>query len=155
IQPPAPRPDSPDALRAAWARYAAEQEAAYGHNAELPCQEHLANDHRAADALSADVENGAAGQLCASSLEHLPTVAPASLDLEQLWNAVLAAVRTQISRQEFNRSFRGAILRSIEDGIATITVAGVAFKESLENRYLGLLRDLIGSHLGFPIQVRV
>jgi hypothetical protein len=153
IQPLAPRPDSPEALRAAFARYAVEQEAVYGH--EGISQEVLASHDGDTDAMPGGAENGTAAETGACNLKHLPTVAPASLDLDRLWNIVLATVRIQISRQEYHSSLRGIVLQSIEDGIATIAVPGVGFKECLENRYLGLLREVLESLLGFPIQVRV
>jgi hypothetical protein len=138
VQPPPPRPDSPEALRAAWARYAAEQAAmdgsAPGHQAHKP----LETDDRVTMLLTAD--EGAA---------------VASVDLDRLWKAALATIRLQTARQEFNVSFRGAVLHSIEDGIATIAVPGARTKETLENRYLGLLREILEDHVGCAIQVRI
>ncbi len=47
------------------------------------------------------------------------------------------------------------MLRSLEDRVATIAVPGAGIKETLENRYLGLLREILEYHLECPIQVRI
>jgi chromosomal replication initiator protein len=64
-------------------------------------------------------------------------------------------MQVQISRHEFNTWLRRASLLSIDNGLATIGAPSAFFKEGLENRYIGSLRELISSLAGFPVQVRV
>jgi hypothetical protein len=132
IMPPAPAPESPEALRAAFARYVAEQEAARSEEmeqAELSC----------------------AGE-CKEEDERTSTDLVSSL--VQLWNDVQADIRMRITRQEFTTWIRPAVLRSIEEGIATISAPNVRIKEGLE-RYTASLRGLLSSLLNAPIQVRI
>jgi hypothetical protein len=128
ITPPAPAPDSPEDLRAAFARYAAEQGA----------EQHT---------VSADIEQ---------RFDDSPPPEPAdsSLNIVKLWNTVLATMRIQVSRPEFNTWLRHAILLSIENGIATISAPSTFVKDGLENRYAGALREVIRMLIGFPIQLR-
>ena len=77
------------------------------------------------------------------------------MNLTKIWNSTLGTMQVQISRHEFNTWLRRASLLSIENGIATIGAPSAFFKEGLENRYIGPLRDLIGNLAGFPVQVRV
>jgi chromosomal replication initiator protein len=64
-------------------------------------------------------------------------------------------MQLQTSRHEFNTWLRRASLLSIENSVATIGAPSAFFKEGLENRYIGPLRDLLGNLVGFPVQVRV
>jgi DnaA N-terminal domain len=133
ITPPAPAPESPEALRAAFARYAAEQEAARSGEAdhgELLCVAE-----------------------CTGEDECTPTDS-ASLSLAELWNEVQADMRMRITRREFTTWIRPAVLRSVEDGLATISAPNVRVKDGLE-RYTASLRELFSSLLDAPIQVRV
>ncbi len=77
------------------------------------------------------------------------------MNLVKIWNSTLGTMQVQTSRHEFNTWLRRAGLLSIENGVATIGVPSAFFKEGLENRYIGPLRELIGNLVGFPIQVRV
>ena len=77
------------------------------------------------------------------------------VNLTKIWNSTLGTMQLQTSRQEFNTWLRRAALLSIENGVATIGAPSAFFKEGLENRYIGPLRDLISSLAGFPVQVRV
>jgi DNA-binding MarR family transcriptional regulator len=73
----------------------------------------------------------------------------------RLWNRVLGTLQIQTSRNEFNTWLRRTSLITIENGIATIGAPSAFFKEGIENRYLGTIRDLIGQ-LYVPIdQIRV
>ncbi len=78
-----------------------------------------------------------------------------SVNLTKIWNSTLGTMQVQISRHEFNTWLRRASLLSIDNGVATIGAPSAFFKEGLENRYIGPLRDLIGNLVGFPVQVRV
>jgi hypothetical protein len=129
ITPPAPRPDSPEALAAAFARYAAEQDAA----------------RRMA---LGDIE---------PRLTEPPPPEPtdSAREITKLWNNVLAAMRLQVERHAFNTWIRRAILLSIADGIATISAPSAFVKEGLEHRYATPLRELIGMLAGFPVQLRI
>jgi chromosomal replication initiator protein len=64
-------------------------------------------------------------------------------------------MQVQTSRHEFNTWLRRASLLGIENGTATIGAPSAFFKEGLENRYIGPLRELISNLAGFPVQVRV
>jgi chromosomal replication initiator protein len=64
-------------------------------------------------------------------------------------------MQVQTSRHEFNTWLRRATLLGIENGTATIGTPSAFFKEGLENRYIGPLRELISNLAGFPVQVRV
>jgi len=128
ILPPAPHPDSPEALRAAFARYAVEQEAARreGIDDELP---------------------------------WFPAPAPALLNLPgaliRLWNEVQAALKAQISRAEFDAWIQRLSLLGVERGVATIMAPNPLAKAAIEDRYLGMLRDLLSMFAGEPLEVRV
>jgi hypothetical protein len=139
IAPPAPTPDSPEALRSAFAHYAAEQQAARSVEPN-------------------DVEPGEMEMTRVSACggEDNPRLAgPVRPPLGQLWNDVQAAMRTQITRQEFNTWIRPAVLRSIERGIATISAPSARIKDGLEQRYTAPLRELLRSCLGEPMRVRI
>jgi chromosomal replication initiator protein len=76
-------------------------------------------------------------------------------NLVRLWNHVLNTMQVQTSRNEFNTWVRRTVLLSITNGVATVGVPSVFFKEGFENRYLGAVRALI-SDLSVPVdQVRV
>jgi chromosomal replication initiator protein len=77
------------------------------------------------------------------------------VNLTKIWNSTLGTMQVQISRHEFNTWLRRATLLSIENGVATIGAPSAFFKEGLENRYIGPLRELISTLVGFPVQVRV
>jgi len=77
------------------------------------------------------------------------------VNLTKIWNSTLGTMQVQISRHEFNTWLRRATLISIEGGVATIGAPSAFFKEGLENRYIGPLRELISTLAGFPVQVRV
>jgi chromosomal replication initiator protein len=77
------------------------------------------------------------------------------VNLAKIWNSTLGTMQVQISRHEYNTWLRRAALLSIENGVATIGAPSAFFKEGLENRYIGQLRELIGNLAGFPVQVRV
>jgi hypothetical protein len=128
IVPPAPPPDSPEALRSAFARLAAEQETA---------------------------QRTSCGDV-ARILNHTPAPPTGSpLDIRSLWDDVLAAMQVQVSRQEFNTWIRRAVLQSLNAGIATISVPSAFVKTGLEDRYAGPLRELIQLLAGFPVRLRI
>src|SRR5215213_5978257 len=77
------------------------------------------------------------------------------VNLTKIWNSTLGTMQVQISRHEFNTWLRRATLLGIENGTATIGAPSAFFKEGLENRYIGPLRELISNLAGFPGQVRV
>src|SRR5215211_3131857 len=77
------------------------------------------------------------------------------VNLTKIWNSTLGTMQVQISRHEFNTWLRRATLISIEGGVATIGAPSAFFKEGLENRYIGPLRELISTLAGFPVQIRV
>lgn len=128
IQPPAPRPDSPEALRAAFARYAAEQESAR--------REGLPEDE---------------------PWFPPPAPAPLDLPgaLQRLWNEVQATLKAQTTRREFDTWIRRAALLGVAHGVATIVVPNATVKDAIERRFLGQLRDLLTMHVGEAIEVRV
>jgi len=128
ITPPAPRPDSPEDLRTVFACYAADQEAA--RRVDLP-----------------------------SDQPWFPPPAPAPLNvpgaLIRLWNEVQAALKTQVSRAEFDAWIRRAVLHAVERGVATIMAPNALTKAAIEDRYLGMLCDLLSVFAGEPLEVRV
>src|SRR5512144_1877021 len=77
------------------------------------------------------------------------------VNLAKIWNSTLGTMQVQTSRHEFNTWLRRASLLGIENGTATIGAPSAFFKEGLENRYIGPLRELISNLAGFPVQVRV
>jgi chromosomal replication initiator protein len=77
------------------------------------------------------------------------------VNLTKIWNSTLGTMQVQTSRHEFNTWLRRATLQSVDNGVATIGAPSAFFKEGLENRYAGPLRDLISNLVGFPVQVRV
>jgi chromosomal replication initiator protein len=77
------------------------------------------------------------------------------VNLVKIWNSTLGTMQVQTSRHEFNTWLRRASLLGIENGTATIGAPSAFFKEGLENRYIGPLRELISNLAGFPVQVRV
>src|SRR5215468_840417 len=78
-----------------------------------------------------------------------------AVNLAKIWSSTLGTMQLQTSRHEFNTWFRRATLLGIENGMATIGTPSAFFKEGLENRYIGPLRELISNLAGFPVQVRV
>jgi chromosomal replication initiator protein len=78
-----------------------------------------------------------------------------AVNLAKIWNSTLGTMQVQTSRHEFNTWLRRATLLGIENGTATIGTPSAFFKEGLENRYIGPLRELISNLAGFPVQVRV
>src|SRR5215212_11445739 len=77
------------------------------------------------------------------------------VNLTKIWNSTLGTMQVQTTRHEFNTWLRRATLQSVENGVATIGAPSAFFKEGLENRYSGPLRDLLSNLVGFPLQVRV
>ncbi|KAB8142694.1 chromosomal replication initiator protein DnaA [Chloroflexia bacterium SDU3-3] len=77
------------------------------------------------------------------------------MNLAKIWSTALGTMQVQTSRQEFNTWLRVASLLSIENGTATIGVPSTFYKEGLENRYMGPLRELLSDLVGFPVQLRV
>lgn len=126
IAPPAPRAETPEDLRMAFARYAAAQEAE--RRAGMPEDE----------------------------LWFAPEPAMLSLPnaLPKLWNEVQAALKAQLPRVEFSL-IRHATLVGIEQGVATIQAPNQTVKAALEDRHLSMLRDLIGLQVSEAIEVRV
>src|SRR5262245_48524785 len=78
-----------------------------------------------------------------------------AVNLAKIWSSTLGTMQVQTSRHEFNTWLRRATLLGIENGTATIGTPSAFFKEGLENRYIGPLRELISNLAGFPVQVRV
>src|SRR5262245_7485514 len=78
-----------------------------------------------------------------------------AVNLAKIWNSTLGTMQVQTSRHEFNTWLRRASLLGIENGTATIGAPSAFFKEGLENRYIGSLRELISNLAGFPVHVRV
>src|SRR5215470_10043132 len=78
-----------------------------------------------------------------------------AVNLAKIWSSTLGTMQVQTSRHEFNTWLRRASLLGIENGTATIGAPSAFFKEGLENRYIGPLRELISNLAGFPVQVRV
>src|SRR5262249_48649440 len=116
IAPPAPRPDTPEALRAAFARYAAAQEAA--RHTEIDDAEH-------------------------PWLPPPPALLDLPGGLMRLWKEVQAALRLQVPRAEFESLLRRAQLHAVEGGVATIVVPNALVKDGLESRLLPQLRELL------------
>lgn len=77
------------------------------------------------------------------------------MNLTKIWNTALGTLQMQMSRHEFNTWLKGASLSAIENGVATIGTPSAFYKEGLENRYTGPLRDAISDLVGFPVQIRV
>lgn len=146
IQPATPHPDSPEALRAAFARYALAHTSEAGEQAG-------ADAANTAECISAACERSTDRGTPADDQARI--VAPASLDRVRLWEQVLEALQAQVGRQAFQSYFQRTSLLAIADGVATIGVPDARVKESLENRYLGPLRGLLGAYLGGAPQLRI
>jgi DnaA-like protein len=153
--PPAPAPESPEALSVAFAHYAAEQAAAL-------CVEpdHAESAHRPSLVLS-EVEGSIA---CPERSRRVwpqndsARSASAGLlpqPLVRLWNDVLATMQTRITRHEFNAWIRPATLQSVDQGIAIIRAPNARIKDGLEQRYITPLSDLLTALLGASIHVHV
>lgn len=127
IHPPHPRADSPEALNAAFARYAAQQELERraGCDGEQP--------------------------------EVVCGPAPDEPKDEQVrvWNDVQAALRLQTTRQDFDTWLHPARLHRVQDGVAVIAVPNARIKEGIERRFLAPLRDLLTMYIGESIGVRI
>lgn len=148
VQPATPHPDSPEALRAAFARYALMHASDAGEQAGADADAaNSAECISAATERSADRGTPADDQAC--------NITPASLDRVRLWQQVLEALQAQVGRQAFQSYFQRTSLLAIADGVATIGVPDARIKEALENRYLGPLRALLGAYLGGAPQMRV
>jgi hypothetical protein len=134
ITPPVSAHESPEALSAAFARYAAQQEGA-----------RYAEPDQAETPHASESADGEDRRLAGSAPQPLV----------QLWSEVQAAMRTRITRHEFNTWIRPAVLQSIDQGIAIISAPSVRIKEGLEQRYTAPLRDLLAALLRAPIQLHV
>ncbi|HMO57832.1 MAG TPA: chromosomal replication initiator protein DnaA [Roseiflexaceae bacterium] len=77
------------------------------------------------------------------------------MNIAKIWNTTLGTLQVQTSRQEFNTWLRRASLLSIDNRVATIGVPNTFYKEGLENRYIGPIREQISAQVGQQIQVRV
>jgi len=77
------------------------------------------------------------------------------VNLTKIWSTALGTLQMQTPRHEFNTWLRRAALLSIENGVATVGTPSAFYKEGLESRYTGPLRDTLGDVVGFPVQVRV
>ena len=77
------------------------------------------------------------------------------MNLAKIWSTALGTMQVQTSRQEFNTWLRVASLQMIDNGVATVGVPSTFYKEGLENRYIGPLRELLSDLVGFPVQLRV
>lgn len=128
ISPPTPAPDSPEALRDAFARYAAKQEA------------ELRTFHM-------DDEQSIA--------ELAPEPADSPINISELWDTVLAAMQAQLPRAEFNTWIRCCTLLSITDEIAVIRTPSATVKESIERCYAGMLCAVITMLIGSSIRLRI
>jgi chromosomal replication initiator protein len=64
-------------------------------------------------------------------------------------------MQVQMPRQEFTTWLRTANLLSVENSTATIGVPHAFIKEGLENRYTGMLRNVLTEMVGFPVHIRV
>jgi hypothetical protein len=126
VAPPAPRAETTEDLRVAFARYAAAQEA----------ERHAG---RPEDALCFAPE---------PARLNLPNALP------KLWNEVQAVLKAQLPRAEFGMIQHTALV-GIEQGVATILAPNQTVKATLEDCHLSVLRDLIGQHVGEAIEVRV
>jgi hypothetical protein len=136
ITPPVPTPESPEALSAAFARYAAEQKIA--QSVDMDCTEQ-------------SYVPGSVEQSVPQSLDVILRPQP----LVQLWNDMQAALRVRLTRQEFNTWIRPAVLQSVAHGMATISAPSVRVKEGLEQRYTAPLSDLITTLLNAPTRVHI
>ncbi len=76
------------------------------------------------------------------------------MNLNQIWQTALGTIQMQTSRQDFDAWLRGAMLLSLDSGMATIGTTTASHKEELENRYMAPLRRALGDVVGIPIQVR-
>lgn len=61
----------------------------------------------------------------------------------------------QMPRSEYNTWLQRTTLMGLENGIATIGTPSTFYKEGLENRYTGTVRETLSDIIGTPIQVRV
>ena len=128
ITPPAPPPDSPEALREAFACYAAEQEAKRRDRTD--------EDQR-------------------WSAQPTPALVDRPDARIQLWHEVLSTLKLQLTRQEFETWFGRTMLHSITGGKATIVVPNRLVKEAIESRYLAPLRELLTMQVGEAVMVQV
>lgn len=128
IAPPRARAESAEDLRAAFARLAAEQEAA--RHVELSPEQ-----------------------------AWFPQPAPALFythgSLTRLWNEVQAALKAQAPRADWEAWLRRLTLVCVESGVATIMAPTALAKQVVEDRYLGLLRELLLVFAGDTLSVHV
>jgi|GEM_PF-1307969 len=136
VQPPTLHPDSPEALRAAFTRYAL---------AHAPDAGEQASCTDAADSAFAATDDRPTDR-------GTPTHTD---DPVLLWEQVLTALQAQVGRHAFHAYLQRTSLLALTDGIATISVPDAQVKEALENHYLGPLRELLGAYLGSAAQVRI
>jgi hypothetical protein len=155
IQPPSPHADSPEALRAAFARYAeaqaSEQVPAPAASDQAGCSV-AADGTASADAAAIDLPQERSTLAPSDDQAH---AAPASLDSLPLWEQVLTALQAQVGRQAYQAYLQRTRLLAIADGVATIAAPDAQVKETLENHYLGQLRELLGTYAGGVAQVRI
>lgn len=77
------------------------------------------------------------------------------MNLAKTWSTALGTLQMQMSRSEYNTWLQRTTLMSLENGIATIGTPSTFYKEGLENRYTGTVRETLSDIVGTPVQVRV
>jgi len=137
IAPPAPAPDSPEALRAAFVRYTAQSE--QNARSELPEQ---------GATVVADDGAGVGGD------EQPPDADRELRSPEQLWNAVQSALRLRLTRTEYTRWLAPAELLAVAEGIATVGVPSLQVREEFE-RYTSLVCEQLAALCGAPMRLRL
>jgi hypothetical protein len=127
ITPPAPRHDSPEALREVFARYAAAQAAEHAEGMD---------------------DTPAFPPPAPAPLDRSDVCI-------RLWNDVLSTLKLQLTRREFTTWIRPATLHALEAGIATIVVPNVRVKEAIEGKYCAPLRDMLAMNINEAVTLRV
>lgn len=77
------------------------------------------------------------------------------MNLAKTWSTALGTLQMQMPRSEYNTWLQRTTLMGLENGIATIGTPSTFYKEGLENRYTGTVRETLSDIIGTPIQVRV
>lgn len=77
------------------------------------------------------------------------------MNLAKTWSTALGTLQMQMSRSEYNTWLQRTTLMALENGIATIGTPSTFYKEGLENRYTGTVRETLSDIVGTPVQVRV
>lgn len=74
---------------------------------------------------------------------------------ESLWTECADALRGQVSEATWKTWFEGIVPVAASEGSLQLAVPSSLVKEKIEDRYIGLMRDVVADTLGDPIEIHL